>query len=92
MSNAKSAFDRLAALKEKGGRGPVTRAELDRLVADRRNDPPTPELRHPKPNWVLDPTDSRQEHIRGREKRINYIEKRLRGPSGSAKKEFDRSR
>lgn len=92
MSKSKSAFDRLATLREKGGRQPVTKAELDRLIADRKNDPPRPELRHPKPNWVLDPTDTRREHIRSREKRINTIEKRLSGSKGLAKKDFERSR
>lgn len=92
MSKSKSAFERLAALREKDARGPVSRAELDRLIADRRNDPSMPQLRHPKPNWVLDPTDTRREHIRGREKRINTIEKRLRGSKGLAKKDFERSR
>lgn len=68
-----------------------TRAELDMLIADRRNDPPTPALDHPKPSWMLDSDHEERVHVRMRERRIRYLTRRLDKATMEMENEFDRN-
>ena len=70
----------------------ATRKELERLIADRKNDPPVPDLDHPKPNWMVDADDPRRRHIRMRERRINHLRERLEGNARKLSQDFERSR
>ncbi|MEP3247771.1 MAG: hypothetical protein ABJN40_07405 [Sneathiella sp.] len=70
----------------------ATKTELDRLLADRENDPPVPELNHPRPSWVDDNEDPRRVHMRMRERRINHLESRLDGAAQKVERDFDQSR
>ncbi len=69
----------------------VTKTELENLIADRENDPSTPELNHPKPSWVDDSEDPRRVHMRMRERRINYIEKRFDTVSQELEQDWEQS-
>lgn len=72
-------------------RGITSREELERLIADRRNDPPSPSLDHPRPSWMLDPEDETRAHMRMRERRIRYLENRLDGAIVKMERDFDQS-
>jgi len=69
----------------------TTRAERDRLVADRANDPKAarPAL---KPSWAAEVADPKQKQIRMRERRIRFLENRLEGARQRMEKAWDRSR
>ena len=71
--------------------GIATRKELDKLIEDRRNDPPVPHLDHPKPSWMMDADDPVRRRIRMRERRIRYLENRLSGASRTMEREFDQN-
>ena len=70
----------------------VTRTELDRWKDDRKNDPETPELNHPKPSWMDDAQDPKRRHMRMREHRINHLETRLDGAQQKMERDFEQSR
>ena len=72
-------------------RGIATRKELKRLIADRKNDPPTPERNHPTPSWVENTEDPKRVHIRMRERRIRFLTNRLDGVQQKMEREFDRN-
>lgn len=72
-------------------RGIATRIELNHHIADRKNDPSIPALKHPSPTWMLDPTDDTRVHIRMRERRISYLENRLDGAVKKLERDFDQS-
>ena len=67
----------------------ATREELDLLIADRENDPQTPELNHPKPSWIVDSDDTDRTWMRMRERRINHLEKRLDHASSDMRHSFE---
>lgn len=69
----------------------ATRAELERLIADRKNDPPTIEHDHPAPNWVVTTTDPNLARQRMRERRIRYLTNRLDGARQRMETGYDRS-
>ena len=71
------------------GRGVATRAELDRLIADRKNDPPTTEHDHPAPSWVVVKTDPNLARQRMRERRIRYLMNRLDAATQRMEIEYD---
>ena len=73
------------------GRGVATRAELERLIADRKNDPPTIEHDHPAPNWVNMTSDPNLARQRMRERRIRYLTNRLDGATQRMETGYDRS-
>ena len=72
--------------------GLATRQELNRLLEDRKNDPPAPALDHPKPNWVLDSEDPKRRHIRMRERRIRHLMDRLHKSKNKLEHDFEQSR
>lgn len=74
-----------------GSRNIVSRHELARLIADRKNDPPAAQLDHPKPNWVLDSEDPARRRMRMRERRIRYLTNRLDGAAKTMEREFDQN-
>ena len=69
----------------------VSRVELARLIADRKNDSPLPAHDMPRPSWVDDPYDARRTHIRMRERRIRYLQNRLDGVKLRMERDFDQS-
>lgn len=69
----------------------ATRAELDRWIEDRKNDPPVPEHNYPKPSWIEDPYDPHRTHMRMREDRINHLENRLDKAAIEIEREFDQN-
>ena len=73
------------------GRGIATRAELERLIADRKNDPPTIEHDHPAPSWVVTKTDPNLSRKRIRERRIRYLTNRLDGATQRMETGYDRT-
>lgn len=70
----------------------ATKAERDRLVGDRRNDPPVPEHNYPAPDWVLNPDDPARQRMRPREQRINDLDNRMTRAQAKFERDFDRSR
>lgn len=76
-------------MAEDQSRSIASRVELERLIDDRRNDPPVPELNHPKPSWMLDAEDPKRKHIRMRERRIRYLARRLDKATMEMEQEFD---
>ncbi len=72
-------------------RGIATREELDQLIADRQNDPARLELHYSPPALGGGAGQQKQTHIRMRERRIRYLERRLNGAARSMEREFERS-
>ena len=72
-------------------RGVATRAELERLIDDRKNDPPIPEHDHPAPNWVVTTTDPNLARQRMRERRIRYLTNRLDGATRKMETGYDQT-
>ena len=70
----------------------ASRAELERLIKDRRNDPPVPQYGHPKPGWMVDAEHAERRRMAMRERRINYLERRLYSASQDMRQAYDRSR
>ena len=69
----------------------ATRRELERLKADRKNDPAVPAYDHPAPSWALDSEDPRRIKMRMRERRIRRLENRLDGAVRKMERDFDQS-
>jgi len=65
----------------------ATKAERDRLIADRKRDAPIPAYNHPKPSWLVQPDHSEPIRQREREHRINQLQKRLQVKAVLVKKE-----
>lgn len=69
----------------------VTRAGIERLKEDRKNDPAIPAYDYPRPSWMDNADDPKRVHIRMRERYIRYGENRLDGAKKTMEREFDQS-
>ncbi|OUS37247.1 hypothetical protein A9Q94_06500 [Rhodobacterales bacterium 56_14_T64] len=69
----------------------ATRAERDRWIEDRKNDPSVPTLEHPKPSWAEDAEDPDRLYIRMRERRIRNLTNRLDGAVRDMEREWDQN-
>lgn len=67
-----------------------TKDELERLKADRENDPPKYTVKNPRPKWAQ-PSDAEDRiRIYVREWRIRFIERRFETARQGMKKSFNR--
>ena len=66
-------------------------AELERLRADRENDAEHLKAEHPRPSWAAETEHPHQMHMRMRERRISFLEKRLGVHQDQARGEFERT-
>lgn len=68
----------------------ATRADVDRLKADRENDHARA-APAPKPTWATEASTPSEKHIRMRERRIRHLENRLEGAKQKMEQAWDRS-
>ena len=87
----KKLFDAAAhRLLRRPARKLTTRQELNRLIADRKNDPQTP-APAPKPSWAQHLPDPKQKQMQLRERRIRFLQNRLEGAKHKMERDWDQS-
>lgn len=82
-------WDAAAHLGRRPERAPATRADLERLQDDRKNDPARAELAHPAPPWAAPDVDSDLRRRQARERRIHYLTNRLDAARQKIEQDFD---
>lgn len=92
MSDLTDLYNRVKQVREASRPDIATKSERDRLIEDRRNDPPVPEHNYPAPEWETNPNSLIRQQMRNREARINDLNGRLGRASRKVNRDFDRSR